>query len=249
MHLSDAPAHNEPPHPSSSGWPRRLATHTALLFGAIVALVGVDLVDDVADGASFDHVLFEGVLALFGAIGLCLVVQQLRRQSTALRREAETRRQEAAALSQEAELLGRAAEARGREAEALGREAEALAERLAATTAEAARWRAEAQALLAGLGAAIATQLDRWGLSPAEQEVALLLLKGLSHKEIGDVRGVSEATTRQQARALYRKAGVAGRSELASFFLEDLLLPSAVSPQLASPATHPAGSDPPPPPR
>ncbi len=39
------------------------------------------------------------------------------------------------------------------------------------------------------------------------------------------LRGISEATTRQQARAVYRKAGVAGRNDLAAFFLEDLALP------------------------
>jgi len=35
----------------------------------------------------------------------------------------------------------------------------------------------------------------------------------------------SERTIRDQARAVYRKSGVAGRTELSAFFLEDLLLP------------------------
>jgi hypothetical protein len=30
---------------------------------------------------------------------------------------------------------------------------------------------------------------------------------------------------REQARVLYRKAGLAGKAELSAFFLEDLLLP------------------------
>src|SRR5512147_1562551 len=81
-----------------------------------------------------------------------------------------------------------------------------LAQRLGASQREAERWRQEAGDLIAGLSEAIDRQLDRWGLSPAEKDVALLLLKGLSHKEIGGVRGVSEATVRQQARALYQKA-------------------------------------------
>lgn len=38
-------------------------------------------------------------------------------------------------------------------------------------------------------------------------------------------RGTSERTARQQALAVYRKAGLAGRAELSAFFLEDLLLP------------------------
>jgi DNA-binding NarL/FixJ family response regulator len=105
-------------------------------------------------------------------------------------------------------------------------EAAALAERLKATEAEAARWRGEARDLLDGLGAALDRQFERWALSPAEKEVALLLLKGLSHKDIADVRTVTEATARQQARAVYKKAGLSGRNDLAAFFLEDLLLPN-----------------------
>lgn len=104
-------------------------------------------------------------------------------------------------------------------------EAAELSRRLAAKEAEATRWRREASDLLQGLGAALGRQFRRWGLSAAEEEVALLLLKGLSHKEIAGVRGITEATARQQARAVYRKAGLSGRNDLAAFFLEDLLLP------------------------
>jgi DNA-binding NarL/FixJ family response regulator len=55
--------------------------------------------------------------------------------------------------------------------------------------------------------------------------VGLLLLKGLSHKEVSEVRKTSETTIRQQALAIYRKAGLRSRAELSAFFLEDLLLP------------------------
>jgi DNA-binding CsgD family transcriptional regulator len=103
---------------------------------------------------------------------------------------------------------------------------QALAGRLEATEKEAARWRAEAADVLSGLGNAIDQQFERWALSPAEKEVAMLLLKGLSHKELAGVRSVTEATARQQARAVYKKAGLSGRNDLAAFFLEDLLLPS-----------------------
>jgi len=93
------------------------------------------------------------------------------------------------------------------------------------TRADLARWRAEAQDHLRGLGAAIDRQFERWGLTPAEREVALLLLKGLSLRDVAVVRATSERTVRQQSLAVYRKAGIAGRAELAAFFLEDLLLP------------------------
>jgi DNA-binding NarL/FixJ family response regulator len=98
---------------------------------------------------------------------------------------------------------------------------------LQAARDEAARWRRENEEILRGLGAAVQAQFARWKLSAAEQEVALLMLKGLGHKEIAALRETSERTVREQARAVYRKAGVSGRSALAAFFLEDLLLPAA----------------------
>jgi DNA-binding NarL/FixJ family response regulator len=90
---------------------------------------------------------------------------------------------------------------------------------------DAQRWNQEAHQVLQGLGAAIDRQFNRWSLTPAEREVALLQLKGLRHKEIAELRSTSERTVRQQALAVYRKSGLSGRSDLAAFFLEDLLLP------------------------
>jgi DNA-binding NarL/FixJ family response regulator len=110
-------------------------------------------------------------------------------------------------------------------AQALRGEADRLAAHLDQSRQESARWRLEAGDLIAGLSAAIDRQLAQWGLTPAEQAVALLLLKGLSHKEVAALREVSETTVRQQARAIYRKAGLSGRHDLAAFFLEDLLGP------------------------
>jgi DNA-binding CsgD family transcriptional regulator len=112
-------------------------------------------------------------------------------------------------------------------ARALAEEAASLHQHLEASRAESAKWRRENAELVAGLSGAIDRQLAAWGLSPAEKEVALLLLKGLSHKEVADLRGTGEATVRQQARALYKKAGLGGRHDLAAFFLEDLLGPRA----------------------
>ena len=90
---------------------------------------------------------------------------------------------------------------------------------------EGQRWRTEARTLLNGLGEAIDQQFSRWNLTEAEREVALLLLKGLSLKEVAQVRATSERTIRAQTRSLYAKAGVSGRAALSAFFLEDLLAP------------------------
>jgi DNA-binding NarL/FixJ family response regulator len=75
------------------------------------------------------------------------------------------------------------------------------------------------------LGAAIRAQFEAWRLTPAEQEVGLLLLKGFSHKEIARLRNATESTIRQQAASIYQKANLNGRASLSAFFLEDLLLP------------------------
>jgi DNA-binding CsgD family transcriptional regulator len=91
---------------------------------------------------------------------------------------------------------------------------------------EAQHWREESRDLIQGLGVEIQKQFKRWDLTQAESEIGLLILKGFSHQEIADFRSVSERTVREQARTLYRKAGLTGRSELSAFFLEDLLLPS-----------------------
>jgi DNA-binding CsgD family transcriptional regulator len=105
-------------------------------------------------------------------------------------------------------------------------EVQRLAGDLAASREEALRWKGEASELLRGLSQAIDHQFDRWELSPAEREVALLLLKGLSTREIAELRATREPTVRQQAQGIYRKAGLLGRAELAAFFLEDLLAPA-----------------------
>lgn len=89
------------------------------------------------------------------------------------------------------------------------------------------RWRSEARTLLNGLGEAIDAQFSRWNLTEAEREVALLLLKGLSLKEIAAIRVTTERTVRAHARSLYGKAGLTGRAALSAFFLEDLLAPIA----------------------
>lgn len=98
-------------------------------------------------------------------------------------------------------------------------------ERGEALRKSAEHWRQEAAQHLRGLGEAMDRQFGVWQLTESEKEVAMLLLKGLSQKEIADIRQVREKTIRQQCQAVYRKSELAGRAELSAFFLEDLLLP------------------------
>jgi DNA-binding CsgD family transcriptional regulator len=95
---------------------------------------------------------------------------------------------------------------------------------------EAEKWRADSRKVIDGLSQAIDQQLSKWTLTTAEKEVAFLLLKGLSLKEIATVRQTSEKTARAQSVSIYSKSGLSGRSELSAFFLEDLLVPNLTQP-------------------
>lgn len=108
-------------------------------------------------------------------------------------------------------------------------------ERLAETKQESERlakerkeWKDRTAEVLAGLGEEISAQFDLWELTPAERRVALMLLKGLSHKRIARLTETSERTVRQHSVSVYRKSGLAGRAELAGFFLEPLPSPEGV---------------------
>ena len=90
---------------------------------------------------------------------------------------------------------------------------------------EKEQWKHETRLLLAGLSQKIEDQFSQWHLTPAEKEVGFLLLKGLTLKEIADIRNTRLKTVQQQSQSIYQRTGLASRSELAAFFLEDLLPP------------------------
>ena len=90
---------------------------------------------------------------------------------------------------------------------------------------EKEQWKNETHQLLAGLSVKIEEQFGKWKLTQAETEVGFLLLKGFSLQEIADIRTTKIKTVQQQSQSIYQKTGLASRSELAAFFLEDLLPP------------------------
>lgn len=120
-------------------------------------------------------------------------------------------------------------------------EREGLTAALAASESDGARWRATARLYSEGLGRAIRAQFDDWRLTGSEADVAMLTLKGLSHKEVARLRKATPATVRQQAAVIYQKSGLASRAELAAFFLEDLF-PSRPEP-VAAPAIRVNGKE------
>ncbi len=69
----------------------------------------------------------------------------------------------------------------------------------------------------------LAERFETWGLTPAEKDVALFAIKGLSTADIAVLRVTSEGTVKAQTNAIYRKAGVSGRPQLLSLFIDDLM--------------------------
>ena len=96
-------------------------------------------------------------------------------------------------------------------------------------------WRTKVRSHLAGLKAGLDTQFHEWDMTAAEREVGLLVLKGLSHKEIAALRATTEATVRQQAQSIYRKSSLPGKTAFSAYFLEDLFAPEDATGSLASP--------------
>ena len=62
-----------------------------------------------------------------------------------------------------------------------------------------------------------------WNLTPSERDVALLVLKGIDNEAIAQMRGTAPGTVRAQCTSIYAKAGVDGRAQLFSVFMEELL--------------------------
>lgn len=81
-----------------------------------------------------------------------------------------------------------------------------------------------------------------WSLTPSERDVALFAIKGMSTAEIAALRATSEGTVKAQTNAIYRKAGVSGRSQLLSLFIEDLMRDDGAVRPMPTPAPQGAVS-------
>jgi len=91
------------------------------------------------------------------------------------------------------------------------------------TLERAQRSEAALSAASGALAEVIEDYFERWALTPAESEVALFVLKGVDPADIAELRGAAPGTVRAQLARIYAKAGVSGRAQLVSLFIEDLL--------------------------
>jgi len=103
------------------------------------------------------------------------------------------------------------------------RKASNLESELESLSRELSKWKSENSSFTQGLAHNIDLQLGAWKLTPAEKDVALMMLKGLSTKEIAELRGSAEKTVRLQSSAIYAKSGLSSRAQFVAYFIEDLL--------------------------
>jgi DNA-binding CsgD family transcriptional regulator len=69
----------------------------------------------------------------------------------------------------------------------------------------------------------VLAHFDRWGLTPAEADVAMFTIKGFSIAETSEIRGSADGTVKAQLNSIYRKAGVSGRGALLGLLVDDLM--------------------------
>lgn len=86
------------------------------------------------------------------------------------------------------------------------------------------KYKEDTRKFVEGLSEEIDSQLNRWELTKAEKDITFLILKGLSNKEVGEIRNTSEKTVRQQVSSIFQKSNLKSRLELSAYFLEDLLV-------------------------
>lgn len=91
------------------------------------------------------------------------------------------------------------------------------------TVRDAARARSQLRAASGAFMELMEERFSEWRLTPAERDVALFAIKGLSIQDIAGIRQTSEGTVKAQTAAIYRKAGVSSRPQLLSLFIEDLI--------------------------
>ena len=69
----------------------------------------------------------------------------------------------------------------------------------------------------------INSQINLLKFTAAETDIAWLLIKGTSYKEIAKFRNVSERTVNQQVTSIFKKSNVSNRHEFITGFIEDLM--------------------------
>ena len=82
----------------------------------------------------------------------------------------------------------------------------------------------ETISLLRGqFGEVLGAKFAGWRLTEAEQDVTMLILKGLSVADIAAARRTAPGTIKAQSTSIFRKVGVRSKSELLSLIIDEFL--------------------------
>ena len=89
--------------------------------------------------------------------------------------------------------------------------------------AHAARSRETIQMLRGNFDEVLRDKFEAWGLTTAERDVTLLIIRGLSVAEIAAARNTAQGTIKAQSTSIFRKIGVGSKVELMSTIIDEFL--------------------------
>ena len=64
---------------------------------------------------------------------------------------------------------------------------------------------------------------SRWGLTQAERDITLLIVRGLTVAEIAEARSTAQGTIKAQSSSIFRKIGVSSKTELMSLIIDEFI--------------------------
>ena len=89
--------------------------------------------------------------------------------------------------------------------------------------AEAEATKDTIQMLRGNFGQVLQNKFEDWGLTIAERDVTLLIIRGLSVAEIASARNTAQGTIKTQSTSIFRKIGVRSKTELMSVIIDEFL--------------------------
>lgn len=88
---------------------------------------------------------------------------------------------------------------------------------------EAASSRETIQLLRGHFDQVLGRKFPQWGLTAAERDVTLLIIRGLSIADIAAARSTAQGTIKAQSTSIFRKVGVASKAELMSVIVDEFI--------------------------
>lgn len=105
----------------------------------------------------------------------------------------------------------------------LGYAAATLRQYLRLLQAQAASSRETIHMLRGNFDVVLRHKFEEWGLTTAERDVTLLIIRGLSVAEISAARDTAQGTIKAQSTSIFRKIGVGSKTELMSLIIDEFL--------------------------